>query len=146
MTKERATRSEEDTSDKVQLQQLINETPVMLTRCSRDLRYVFVSRAYANMLGRSPQDIEGKPIVEIMGEEGFSTIRPYVNRVLSGQHVEYETAVSFEDIGKRLLRVVYTPDRDGNDIVNQHDAGAADLVRLTGEYVSDKIGSDFRKH
>ena len=56
MTKERATSSEEDTSDKVQLQQLINETPVMLTRCSRDLRYVFVSRAYANMLGRSPQD------------------------------------------------------------------------------------------
>ncbi len=53
------------------LELVINQTPFMLTRCSRDLRYQFVSRAYAEMLGRQPGDIQGKPIVEIMGEKGF---------------------------------------------------------------------------
>ena len=38
-----------------QLQRLIGETPFMLTRCSRELRYVFVSRAYADMV----QDARG---------------------------------------------------------------------------------------
>src|SRR5262245_46891176 len=91
------------------LQRLINDTPFMLTRCSRDLRYRFVSRAYAAMLGRDPSDIEGKPIVDIMGDPGFSTIRPYVDRVLGGQRVEYETEVSFAGVGIRVLRVVYIP-------------------------------------
>jgi PAS domain-containing protein len=48
---------------------LIDETPFMLTRCSRDLRYLFVSRACAEMLGRTRADIEGKPITEIIGRK-----------------------------------------------------------------------------
>jgi PAS domain S-box-containing protein len=133
MTRERTTRSGESASEKeVQLQQLINQTPFMLTRCNRDLQYVFVSRAYADMLGRSPRDIEGRPIVEIMGADGFSTIRPFIDRVLSGQHVEYESEVSFEDVGKRLLRVVYTPDRDGDERVIGWVASIIDVTDERG--------------
>ena len=35
-----------------ELQRMFNQTPFMLTRCSRDLRYQFVSQAYAEMMGR----------------------------------------------------------------------------------------------
>ena len=93
-------------------QRLIDETPFMIARCSRDLRYEFVSRAYARMLGRDPSDIQGQSIVAIMGEEGFATIKPYVERVLTGARVEYESDVSFAGIGQRTLHVVYTPDVD----------------------------------
>ena len=51
------------------LQTLIDGTSFMLTRCSRDLRYLFVSQAYASMLGRTPADIAGKPIAEVMGQK-----------------------------------------------------------------------------
>src|SRR5437868_6598412 len=78
-----------------ELEAIINRTPFMLTRCSRDLRYRFVSRAYAEMLGRTPEEIAGKPIVEIMGEEGLKTISPYIQNVLKGHTVEYEMEVSF---------------------------------------------------
>jgi PAS domain S-box-containing protein len=94
------------------LQAVLDETPFMITRCSRDLRYVFVSRAYAHMLGREPGDFEGRRIVEIMGEEGFATIRPYVERVLKGEQVEYESDVTFAGIGPRALHVVYKPELD----------------------------------
>src|SRR5438094_2785870 len=60
------------------LQAIINRTPFMLTRCSRDLRYQFVSRAYAQMLGRTPEEIAGKRIAEIMGEEGLRTITLHI--------------------------------------------------------------------
>src|SRR6184192_903590 len=73
-----------------ELEAIINRTPFMLTLCSRDLRYQFVSRAYAEMLGRTPEEIAGKPIVEIMGEEGLKTISPHIERVLKGHTVEYE--------------------------------------------------------
>ena len=41
-------------------QRLIDETPFRDARCSGDLRYVFVSRAYARMLGRDATDIQGR--------------------------------------------------------------------------------------
>jgi PAS domain S-box-containing protein len=96
-----------------ELEAIINGTPFMLTRCSRDLRYLFVSDAYAAMLGRDRRDLTGKSIVEIMGQEGFAAIRPHVEAVLRGERVEYETDVPFQGIGTRALHVVYTPDRDG---------------------------------
>ena len=99
-------------ANEAELQGLIDQTPFMLTRCTRDLRYRFVSRAYAEMLGRKPEDVAGRPIVEIMGEEGFNSISPYMERVLNGERVEYEAEISFKDVGIRSLHVVYAPDRD----------------------------------
>jgi PAS domain S-box-containing protein len=94
-----------------ELEAIINRTPFMLTRCSHDLRYRFVSRSYAKMLGRRPEEIAGRPIVEIMGEEGFKTIFPHVQKALQGERTEYEEAVHFQGVGERVLRVVYTPDQ-----------------------------------
>jgi PAS domain S-box-containing protein len=105
--KEHAFRAKE-----AELELILNRTPFMLTRCSRDLRYLYVSRAYAEMVGRTPGEIAGKPFIEIIGEEGFKTISPYVETVLQGQRVEYERPVHFSGVGERLLHVVYTPEGD----------------------------------
>jgi PAS domain S-box-containing protein len=107
---------------------IINRTPFMLTRCTSDLRYRFVSRAFAEMLGRDPRDIAGKPIVQVMGEEGFKTIQPFVQRVLLGQHVQYEEVVSFEGVGSPHLRVIYTPDRDAQGEVIGWIASMVDIT------------------
>ena len=127
------TRRDDSTQSKeTQLERLLDETPFMLTRCSRDLRYVFVSRAYAQMLGRHAAEIEGKPIVEVMGAQGFAGIRPYVERVLGGERVEYESDVHFSGVGARLLRVVYTPDRDQHGRVEGWIASILDITDQVG--------------
>jgi len=112
-----------------ELEAIINRTPFMLTRCSRDLRYRFVSRAYARMLGRTPEEIAGKPIVEIMGEEGLKTISPYIQKVLKGHTVEYEMEVSFRGAGAPCLHSVYTPDWDAKGNVIGWFASIADITR-----------------
>src|SRR6266705_4847140 len=43
-----------------ELEAIIKRTPFMLTRCTRDLRFRFVSRTYAEMLGRPAEEISGK--------------------------------------------------------------------------------------
>jgi PAS domain-containing protein len=87
-TKE-ASRNAEDTSRKndreAELQLIINQTPFMLTRCSADLKYLFVRTAYAEMLGRPAAKIAGKSIPDVMGHEGFATILPHIQKVLNGQ-------------------------------------------------------------
>jgi PAS domain S-box-containing protein len=91
---------------------VLANTPFLLTRCSSDLRYLFVSEAYARMLGYRPEEVVGKKIVEVVGETGFNTILPHIKSVLLGHRVEYETAVHFKDVGPRLLHVIYMPDKD----------------------------------
>ena len=106
---------------------VINETPFMLTRCSRDLRYQFISKTYAEMLGLQPADVAGKAIVEIMGQDGFETIRPYVETVLQGTRVEFERDIPYRGAGTRSLRVVYTPDTDERGCVHGWIASILDV-------------------
>jgi PAS domain S-box-containing protein len=95
-----------------ELTTIINRTPFMLTRCSRDLRYRFVSRAFAEMMGRSPDDIVGKPIAEIIGADEFKAIQPHIEMVLKGHRQEFESEVSFPTVGTRCLHVIYSPETD----------------------------------
>jgi PAS domain S-box-containing protein len=93
-----------------ELEVITDTTPLMLVRCSKDLRYVYVNRAYATLLGLDPQEIIGHSLVEIIGVDAYEAIRPYVEQVLQGQPVEYEQEVSFKTIGRRQLRAAYRPD------------------------------------
>lgn len=93
-----------------ELQLILSQTPFMLTRCSADLRYRFVSPAYAEMLGRPAAEITGKPIIDIIGEEGFKIILPHIQKVLKGEIVEYERQVAFRNVGLRTLHVIYCPE------------------------------------
>jgi len=111
----------------MELETIINRTPFMLTRCTRDLHYAFVSQAYAQMLGRNPSDIIGKPIAQIMGDEGFKTILPHVNKVLEGVAVHYEEAVHFQGVGQRSLEVTYKPERNENGHVTGWIASILDV-------------------
>src|SRR5947208_11383835 len=96
-----------------ELEAIINRTPFMLTRCSPDLPFRFVSGSCAEMLGRPAEEITGKPIIEIVGKKAFKTILPYAEKVLQGHRVEYETEVSYRAARPRSMHCVYTPDRDG---------------------------------
>jgi PAS domain S-box-containing protein len=80
------------------------------------------------MLGLRPEDFEGRPIADIMGEEGFRTISPYVERVLRGEPVEYETDIHLTGAGLRRVLVKYTPERDRSGNVRSWIASILDVT------------------
>jgi PAS domain S-box-containing protein len=94
--------------------QIITDTmSAPITRCSRDLRYLWVSKPYADWLGRPVGEITGRPIAEVVGAAAFEQLQPHFRAVLSGQKVQYEQVVSYLDIGPRWVSGVYTPTFDG---------------------------------
>jgi PAS domain S-box-containing protein len=94
-----------------ELELIVTQTPFMLTRCTRDLRYHYVSRAYAELMGTKQEEIAGKRIVDVLGKRGFEKIRPYVDRVLSGETVSYEALVPSKS-GQHFLNATYVPDKN----------------------------------
>jgi PAS domain S-box-containing protein len=111
-----------------ELEQTLATAGVGLTRCSRDLRYVSANPAYAKLLGRPIEDFVGRSIVEVLGEAGFEKIRPYVERVLAGETIEYETEVARRDGGIMFVHAVYTPWRDDSGRVSGWVASVADVT------------------
>lgn len=101
-----------------QLETITSSMEAGVTRCSRDLRYLWVSPAYARWVGLPPEDIIDRHIIEILGEDGVASIMPYVRKVLTGEPVEYEAQVPFSSLGTRWIHAAYTPTYDASGEVD----------------------------
>jgi PAS domain S-box-containing protein len=110
------------------LQSVINRTPFMLVRCSRDLRYRFVSLAYAQLVGTRREQVVGKTIAEAIGDKGFNTLRPHIEKVLRGEASEFDCEIDFPKVGRRRLHIAYRPETDGAGRV---DGWIASLLDIT---------------
>ena len=111
-----------------ELKSIIYRTPFMLIRLGRDLRYRFVSQAYLEMTGRQSEQVVGKRLVDILDEKDFQTIRPYFERVLQGNRVEFEREVRYARVGTRFLHVVYTPEQNEHGEVTGWVASMVDVT------------------
>lgn len=76
-----------------EFQLIANATPVILNRLSRDLKFVYVNSAFTGMFSLLPEEIIGKPIVDVLGNEAFEAIRPHIEKVLRGERVVYEAEI-----------------------------------------------------
>jgi len=105
-----------------------------LVRVSRDGRYLAANPAYAAITGVEREQMIGRRLVDVMGPAAWETIRPYVDRVLAGERVEYEAEVPFAHGGTRVIHVVYMPDTA--------DAGTAGWVASVTDISDRKRAED----
>ena len=125
-----------------ELQLVINRTPFMLVRCGRDLRYRFVSEAYAHHIGYGRNEVIGKTIEEVIGARGFNTLRPYIDIVLQGESVDFECELDFVHSGSRSLAIAYRPELDADGDVGGWIASLLDITdERSGEQARRQLAS-----
>jgi PAS domain S-box-containing protein len=110
-----------------ELRQTIHTLATGLTHCSRDLRYVWANPAYAKLSGAPLAQIVGRPIVEVMGTDAFESIRPYIDRVLRGERVEYEVELSWSAHSPSWIHVVYAPYEEDDRSISGWVASVTDI-------------------
>ena len=88
---------------------LANHTTASANRCSRDLKYFWVNQHYANWLGKSVDQIVGQPIVDVIGREAFSVLRPHFEEVLAGKEVTCEETTTYGSREPRRISAAYRP-------------------------------------
>jgi PAS domain S-box-containing protein len=96
-----------------ELRQTLHTAATGLTHCSRDLRYLSVNPAYGRLVGRPVEQIVGRPIADVLGQAAFEIIRPRIERVLSGERVEFEDELPIAG-ERKWIHGVYMPDRDAS--------------------------------
>ena len=92
-----------------QLHVITDSMSALVTRCTPDLKYAWVSKPYADWLQKSRDEIIGASIDEVIGPAAFSTLLPYYQSALKGETVRLELEIDFRTIGRRWVNAVYTP-------------------------------------
>lgn len=92
-----------------ELSLITNAVPVLISYVDAQQRYRFNNRGYEEWFGYSAADIYGKTLWEVLGEAIYEKIRPYVEQVLAGQSVTYETQVPHQKEGIRDVSTTYVP-------------------------------------
>jgi PAS domain S-box-containing protein len=74
-----------------ELRLITNKTPGIVSRVDRSLRYLFVNEMYEQIFNRRREDIIGSTMQEVLGEALFNDVRDYIDQVLSGVPVSFES-------------------------------------------------------
>ncbi|HVS51647.1 MAG TPA: PAS domain S-box protein [Opitutaceae bacterium] len=112
-----------------QLRLISTQAPIVLAHCDRERRYLFVNRAFAERFAREPEEIVGRTLDDVLGAEAVSVLQPFIDRVLAGEPVEFETEVPYAVLGRRHMRVSYTPDSDDAGRVRGWLAAIGDITQ-----------------
>jgi PAS domain S-box-containing protein len=113
---------------KLQLQMITDTMAAPVTRCSRDMRYLWVSKSYAGWLDRTPDQIVGRDIFDVVGEDAFRKLLPRFQSVLAGERVQYDKQIYLRDIGPRWIHAIYTPTFDAAGVVDGWVAVVNDIT------------------
>jgi PAS domain S-box-containing protein len=106
---ERAVRDREN-----ELRTIMDAAPALIAYVDADGRYRRVNRGYEQWFGRSADEIKGRSVREVLGEDAWRVVRPYVERALAGEQVKYESELFLPGRSRRWVQGTYCPDLDGS--------------------------------
>ena len=92
-----------------ELQLVADSMSAAVALCSRDLRFVWVNRHFAEWLGMRPAQLAGRPMLDIVGADNLAAMRPHIERVLGGERVQYERLARYPVFGERWVRSSFSP-------------------------------------
>ena len=110
-----------------QLQLVVDTTPAFIARYDRDRRLVWANKSYAARYGKTPDELVGSPVVDLIGEAAFQAIDPISARVLAGESIQVEIELPYLD-GPRWVHMAAAPTRDAAGIP---DGSVAVLTDVT---------------
>ena len=92
-----------------ELRLVTNAVPALICFVDSDQCYRFHNRAYEEWFGSEAKEIYAKHLREVLGETGYQGIRPYVEQVLAGEEVTFETQIPYKDGVTRYVNATYVP-------------------------------------
>ncbi len=101
-----------------QLRLVADHASIFLAHIDRHHRFRFVNRAYAARFGLRPEEVVGASLGRIIGDAAHAVCRPFLERALQGERVEFEVELSDEQIGPHWMHIVYEPERSHADEVS----------------------------
>jgi len=115
ITEQRATLAALDRSER-QIKLLANNLPALIAYVGTDLRYGFVNRTYREWFALGDQNLEGRPVVEVIGPVNLHRVEHNLKRAMAGKELSYDTIFDTPTHGSRVVKISYVPDWNGDHV------------------------------
>jgi PAS domain S-box-containing protein len=97
-----------------QLQLVMDSVPALITYRDRNLRYQYVNRQYHEWFGVRREEMNGHHTADFLDLELFRRLKPYIDRVLAGEHVTHSQVANIPGVGWRKVHISFIPHVDEN--------------------------------
>ena len=130
MPKDRPSENEE------RLRFVANAVPALLAYVDTNGRYVWCNDGYRRWFGYAPQENLGRHIRDVLGGAAWERLQPYVERVLNGEEVTFETRIEYKNGPVREVRATYSPHRDSKGKIRGFVVHSNDISELKATEVA----------
>jgi diguanylate cyclase (GGDEF)-like protein/PAS domain S-box-containing protein len=93
------------------LRLIADNLPVLIAYIDREQRYRFCNATYEKWFGLAPSQMEGRLVADTVGEERYAPRRPFIERALAGERIEFEQTTMLPH-GSRQLHALYVPHQE----------------------------------
>lgn len=115
---ERKHAEEEIRFAKDELRLIADSLPVLVSQTDRNGYYRFNNLAFETWFGEPRDQMIGRHMREVLGEEAWTRSRPHIERALAGEEIRYEDLLVCRRGAPRWVSVVQIPMRDATGDVN----------------------------
>ncbi|VVM96160.1 PAS domain-containing sensor histidine kinase [Pseudomonas fluorescens] len=101
-----------------ELQLIINAMPILISYVDREERFRLNNAAYLDWYGLTPQELYGRTILEVLGEQAYALRAPYITEALSGRPCCFSISTPHRDGSIRQALMNYLPRHGPDGAVN----------------------------
>ncbi|MEZ4483323.1 MAG: PAS domain-containing protein [Syntrophotaleaceae bacterium] len=92
------------------MKRIVSSTPDLVALVDRGYVYRVVNDSYLRAFGMEREEIVGKTVAELLGEDNFSQyVKPHLQQAFSGETISYERWINFPASGRRLCTITFHP-------------------------------------
>ncbi|WP_136688820.1 sensor histidine kinase [Halorhabdus amylolytica] len=109
-------------------EQAIESSTNLLAAIDQDYTYVLTNRRYREFYGIEGASADDRSVADVLDPEQFAEVKPYIDRALDGESLEYETERVDRDGNERTFHVQYFPLEAENDTIQGAVAALQDVT------------------
>ncbi len=99
------------------LYRLIDAMPLCIAFIDNQYIYRYINQCYVHWFELQPEQILGKHLSEIIGEESFAKVSNFIKRALDGEELRYQTYLPYRYGGGRNISVQLIPLKNAQAVV-----------------------------
>ena len=113
----------------VRMRAIADNMPALIAHIDRNERYLFVNAMGANIFGIDIDDMVGRTVREVRGDEIYAVMQPHIDAALRGETVSFEGETVVGGI-RYHYQSSFVPDRDAEGNIQGLYALTFDISRL----------------
>jgi len=113
----------------VRMRAIADNMPALIAHIDRDERYLFVNAMGANIFGINIDDMVGRTVREVRGDEIYAVMGPHIKAALRGETASFEGETIVGGI-RYHYQSTFVPDRDAEGKIQGLYALTFDISRL----------------